>query len=169
MGISAVSVVAATAAVGNMTIPEFKPLNSYGDWVCVTMVRMNAPVRKEVHSTLMQQIDGVIPAKAKYRRCIMFNTVEDIDTLVRTITWKYTPNMHVIEEELNKIGQALQQYQECTEYKVDYAPSTNVNGTGHFRVYKRKGEDWEQATPWMFLTKDRANAWIDKQQTKEAN
>lgn len=49
------------------------------------------------------------------------------------------------------------------EYKVRTVLFDNRYGCGYYQVYTRTGNDWNPALNWMFISQDRAQAWIDKQ------
>ncbi|MCK4791988.1 MAG: hypothetical protein KAV87_50110 [Desulfobacteraceae bacterium] len=152
-------------------VPEFKPLDTYGNWVTVSDLDRTPETQREELAALTRQIDRVLPGKPRYRRCILFTNIQDVLTLTTTITWKYTPNLAIMVEEVGKTIQFLMSVPEQTEYRIKGYPQTIGTGAGftHHYVEKRVGNRWVYATEWMFLSSVRAQVWIDRQRKREVS
>ena len=148
---------------------EFKPLDQYGNWVSHPMYEMGKEEMNEVKFMLEEQIHHVIPKRGKYRRCVMFTVVDDIEKLIRTISWKYTPDIRIIDEELAKIEWSLLHEPERVEYTVKGAPALDWTGVDCYQAYKRTGGSWQLATPWMFISAERAWKWIDRKLEEDSH
>ena len=150
-------------------VPEFKPLDTYGNWITVSNLDMSPETGKETRKALLAQIDEMIPDTDPYRRCIIFTNMKNIQDLTTTISWRYRPSLRIIQNEIDEISQTLHSVREQIEYRIKGYPQCTGTDQGftHFYVEKQVWYQWVRASAWMFISTARAQAWIEKQQTKE--